>query len=175
MLGRTARRILLAAGLVSAASGCAAQRELVITSDPPGALVRIDDQVVGLTPYTGSFVAYGTRRITLYREAYRTYSEKIPIEAPWYARFPFDVFSEVLLPFGWRDRHTVTVELEHESGEVTRSEVERVLERAEELRLAGPEGPRSSSRTPTPSPPKPEPAVKPVEPEPKPVDPEPHR
>ena len=136
----TARTALL--GLALLAAGCAAERELLIVSDPPGALVRLDDEAVGLTPYKEEFQAYGTRRVTLYRPGYRTSSKRVVLDPPWYARFPIDIFSEVLLPFGWEDHHRVHVVLEPESGEVTLPALERVLERAERLRLAGPEGPR---------------------------------
>lgn len=122
-------------------AGCAAQRELVIRSEPPGAQVRLDDQIVGWTPYTTSFEAYGTRRVTLYRDGYRSASKLIELRPSWYGRFPFDILSEVVVPVGWKDRKFVDVTLEPESGEVTEPDLEAVLERAESLRMATPEGP----------------------------------
>ena len=142
MRGRTATALL---GTVLAAlptAACAVHRELVIVSEPAGASVRLDQQMVGFTPYRAEFESFGTRRITLYRQGYRTFSESIPIEAPWYALFPFDLFSEVLLPFGWTYTKNVAVTLEPESGPVTAPDLEKVLEQAEQLRKAGPEGPR---------------------------------
>ncbi|MFN0009552.1 MAG: PEGA domain-containing protein [Planctomycetota bacterium] len=123
------------------ATGCAVRRELVIVSRPPGASVRLDQQMAGYTPFRTEFLAFGTRRVTLYRQGYQTWSESIPIEAPWYAIFPFDLFSEVLLPFGWKYSKEVEVDLEPESGSVTAPDLERVLDEAEVLRTAGPEGP----------------------------------
>ena len=123
-------------------TGCAAQRELVIDSEPRGALVRLDDTVVGTTPFQTTFEAYGTRRVTLYLDGYRTQTQLFDVKAPWYEHFPLDIVSEVLLPFGWHDRHDLLVRLEPESGGVTMQDVERVLERAESLRLAEPTGPR---------------------------------
>jgi hypothetical protein len=130
---------LLAATL---ASGCAAQRILDITSTPPGALILLDDRIVGETPYRAEFDAYGTRRITLYKTGYRTRSRLIELRPKWYARFPFDVVSEVLIPIGWRDEHPFHVTLDAESGSVTEPDLRDVLERANELRLATPDGPR---------------------------------
>lgn len=104
--------------------------------------MRLDDTVVGTTPFTTTFEAYGTRRVTVYKEGFRSQTRVVELKPPWYARFPFDVVSEVLLPLGWRDRHDVTMELEPESGTVTMEDVDRVLERAESLRLAEPTGPR---------------------------------
>ena len=126
----------------AALAGCAAQRELTIDSTPPGALVRLDDTVVGTTPLHTTFEAYGTRRVTLYLDGYRSQSQLIEIKPPWYARFPFDVVSEVLLPFGWRDRHAITLELVPEDSALTMPDIAPVLQRAQSLRLAEPTGPR---------------------------------
>ena len=126
-------------------ASCAAQRELVITSTPPGALVRLDDHVVGMTPFRTTFDAYGTRRVTLYKDGFRTQTKLVEINAPWYGNFPFDIVSEVLLPIGWHDRHKEDFELVAEGGTVTRPDLNEVLKRAESLRLAEPTGPRPSS------------------------------
>ena len=146
-----ASRLSLALGL-AVCSSCAAQRELRISSDPPGALVLLDDQVVGSTPYSLSFEAYGTRRVTLYLNGYRTSSRLVELIPPWYARFPIDLFSEVLIPVGWKDTHVADFTLEAESGEVTEPDLRAVLERAENLRRATPEGPRDMNPAPTPKP-----------------------
>ena len=131
-------------------AGCATHRELVVESDPPGASVRLDEKLVGETPYTSEFEAFGTRRLTLYKEGYRPVSRPVKLVAPWYARFPFDIFSEVLIPVGWTYRKHVKVTLEPESGPVTVPDLEKVLEEADVLRTAGPEGP---GKKPTPEPP----------------------
>ncbi len=124
---------------------CAAERKLIITSDPPGALVRLDDTIVGSTPYEVAFDAYGTRRVTLYKQGYRTASRLVPIAAPWYATFPIDIISEVLIPIGWKDIRRVDIAMEQDSGPVTRPDLAAVLQRAESLRLAEPSGPRPST------------------------------
>jgi len=131
----------LAALGLGLASGCAAQRELRIDSDPPGALVRLDDEIVGWTPFVTTFHDYGTRRITLYHEGYRSASRLVELKPPWYGRFPFDIFSEILIPVGWRDHHPVSITMEAEGGEVTEPDLRAVLERADLLRMATPEGP----------------------------------
>ncbi len=123
-------------------AGCASKRELFIQSDPSGASVRIDEKLVGRTPYTSHFEAFGTRRVTLYKEGFRPWSQDVELKAPWYAWFPFDFFSEVLFPVGWHYHRDLNVSLEPERGPVTAPDLERVLEEAEALRKAGPEGPR---------------------------------
>ena len=145
-------RVLLLALLLPFLASCAARRELVIHSDPPGAQVRLDNQIVGWTPYTTSFEAYGTRRVTLYLDGFRSQSLLVSLAPPWYGLFPFDVFCEVLIPTGWLDRHIVEMTLDPEVGEVTAPDLERVLRQAESLRMATPEGP-----LPVPPPARPEP------------------
>jgi hypothetical protein len=137
-------------------AGCATERKLIITSTPPGALVRLDDSVVGSTPYEVAFDAYGTRRITLYKQGFATTSQQIAIESPWYLTFPVDIVTEVLLPFGWKDIRRVDIEMQQDVGPVTRPDLAAVLRRAESLRLAEPSGPRPST---LPAPVKPKPAV----------------
>ncbi len=129
---------------------CASHRELLVESDPPGASVRIDEKLVGETPYKSEFEAFGTRRVTLYKEGFRPWSNAVKLKAPWYAWFPFDFLSEVLFPVGWTYEKRVHVKLEPESGPVTQPDLEKVLKEAEALRKAGPEGPRGK---PPPEPP----------------------
>jgi len=133
-------RLLLLLGLLAA--GCRAQRTLEITSDPPGAEVRLDDQTIGLTPVRVSFEHYGTRRLTFYLPGYRTSSRRIRLRPPWYGRFPLDLASEVLLPFGIRDRRHVHQDLVEGQEVMGLPSLRSVIERANALRQSGPEGPR---------------------------------
>lgn len=133
---------LIASSAAAISSSCAARRELTILSDPPGAAVRLDDEIVGTTPYTQTFQSYGTRRVTLYREGYLTTSKHVHLQPPWYGRFPFDFFSEILIPIGWHDPHEIQLTMLPEEGTVTEPDLQSVLVRANMLRLAGPEGPR---------------------------------
>jgi hypothetical protein len=154
-----ARRTVSAAalGVLLCACACAPIRRLKIVSDPPGATVRVDETVVGETPLRFEFEEYGTRRVTLYKNGYRTYSHLVRLRPPWYARFPLDYLSEIVFPFGWKDRREMKVALEREVGAVTLPDLEGVLDRAEVFRRADPSGPVLES-------------VKPVEPETTPGD-----
>jgi len=120
---------------------CAVRRELVLTSEPEGAEVRIDGEPTGRTPLTVPFDHYGTRRFTFYLDGFVTDSQVIDIAPPWYGYFPLDIVTEVLLPFGWRDRHRVHADLLPGTGAIPPPDLDSVLERAEQLRRAGPEGP----------------------------------
>jgi hypothetical protein len=143
MRPRTRALLALApAALGLLVSGCAARRTIRVESQPPGAKVRFDDDVVGVTPVEVPFEHYGTRRVTLYRDGYRTWSSLMAVRAPWYFAFPIDFVSEIVLPFGWKDRRTLRVELEPERPTMEQPDVAGVLERAEVFRRAGPDGPR---------------------------------
>jgi len=146
---RTARRFRaggaslgIALGHALLFTGCAAERTLVFTTEPAGAQVRLDDDVVGVTPVEVPFLHYGTRRVTFNLEGFRTRSFLVEVKAPWYGRFPLDIVSEVLIPIGWEDRKTVHADLVPATGPVDLPTVRSVFDRAEALRRAGPNGPR---------------------------------
>jgi hypothetical protein len=138
-----ASRLLPGLALAGAVlAGCAAQRTITITSEPPGAQVRVDDEMIGTTPVVLPFVHYGTREILFYKEGYLTEALEFDVRAPWFSRFPADLFTEILFPIGWRDDHPVHVDLRSGADQRTRPALRSVRERAELLRRAGPDGPR---------------------------------
>lgn len=126
--------LLAALFLVNALASCGARRSVLIETDPPGALIRLDDEVVGTTPLDYPFVHYGTRRVTLYLPGYRTWSERIPLLPRWYSRFPMDLVTEVLLPLNLRDQRKVRVELAPDDGSESTGDAEAFVERAQALR-----------------------------------------
>jgi hypothetical protein len=137
----------LVGALLAGASGCRAQRELVINSDPPGARIRLDDVLLAeKTPAHIPFKDYGVRRVTLYLDGYVTYSEAVEVKPPWYGYFPLDFVSEILIPVGWRDRHRLRVKLEPGDTRVESPDLVKVMQRAEELRHVGPNGPKLEAK-----------------------------
>ncbi|MFT5733691.1 MAG: hypothetical protein ACJAZN_002391 [Planctomycetota bacterium] len=109
----------LLAGIPAAVllSGCRGDRILRIESIPPGATVRLDDHVIGRTPLEIDFEHYGQRRLALYKATYRTYSEPLELLAPWWARFPIDLLTEVILPLGLDDVREKVIVLTVDAGE----------------------------------------------------------
>ena len=61
---------LLGLLLCASQSGCV-ERRLTIRSNPPGALVYVDDYTIGVTPVSTSFIYYGTRKFVWSRMATR--------------------------------------------------------------------------------------------------------
>jgi hypothetical protein len=104
MLRPTAKPWLLA--LVALACLCQAgcvQRRLTIRSNPPGALVYVDNHEIGTTPVATDFIYYGTRQIRLVKDGYETLTVLQPVPTPWYQYFPIDFFAENIVPGEIRD------------------------------------------------------------------------
>src|ERR1700761_2412281 len=113
-LGGAARRaraaFILLLILVCMASGCV-RRRLNVRTNPPGALVYVDNQQIGSTPCSVDFTYYGTREIRLVKPGYETLTVNQPIPTPWYEYIPLDFVSENLVPNKIRDNRTVTYDL----------------------------------------------------------------
>jgi hypothetical protein len=82
--------------------GCV-QRRLMIRSNPPGAVVYVDDYEIGTTPIATDFIYYGVRKIRLVKDGYETLTVMQPIPPPWYEITPLDFVSENLRPGKIRD------------------------------------------------------------------------
>jgi hypothetical protein len=98
------------AGLILLPAGCV-RRRLNVYSNPPGALVYVDNQQIGSTPCSVDFTYYGTREIRLVKPGYETLTVNQPIPAPWYQIPPLDFISENLVATKIRDNRTVSYDL----------------------------------------------------------------
>ena len=107
---RLALKVLLVVVLALPAVGCV-RRRLNVRTNPPGALVYVDNQQIGTTPCSVDFTYYGTREIRLVRPGYETLTVNQPIPTPWYEYIPLDFVSENLVPTKIRDNRTVTYDL----------------------------------------------------------------
>ncbi|MGE3241124.1 MAG: PEGA domain-containing protein [Pirellulales bacterium] len=116
-------------------AGCV-RRRLNVRSNPPGALVFVDNQQIGTTPCSVDFTYYGTREIRLVKPGYETLTVNQPIPTPWYQIPPIDFVSDNLLPNQIEDHRTVAFNLEPQIVVPT----EQLIERGNQLRqetLAG--------------------------------------
>jgi hypothetical protein len=102
--------VLVLAGLCLLPGGCV-RRRLTVRTTPPGAQVFVDDQEIGTTPCSASFVYYGTRKITLIKDGYRTETLYQKLATPWYELPPLDFINENLSPHEIRDERLVDVQL----------------------------------------------------------------
>jgi hypothetical protein len=121
--------LVLAAMLLP--TGCV-RRRLAVRSNPPGALVFVDNQQIGTTPCSVDFTYYGTREIRLVKPGYETLTVNQPIPTPWYEIPPIDFVSENLMPNKIMDHRTASFEMQPQLIVPT----EQLLDRANQLRQA---------------------------------------
>ena len=116
--------------LVLLFTGCVEQT-LTIQSDPPGALVYLNDQEVGRTPFTRNFTWYGDYDVEVRKDGYETIKTHQMIKTPLYLWPPFDLIAE-LQPTHVVDRRELFYKMQPEP--LTPPEPGPVMSRAEELR-----------------------------------------
>jgi hypothetical protein len=116
--------------LVVLVPGGCVRRRLMVRSNPPGALVYVDNQQIGTTPCSADFTYYGTREIRLVKPGFETLTINQPIPTPWYEVPPLDFFSENVSPTEIRDNRTVSYNLVPQVIVPT----QQLLDRADQLR-----------------------------------------
>jgi len=119
----------MAGVLLVSMPGCV-QRRLMIRSDPPGAMVYVDDYQIGPTPIATTFTYYGTRKVRLVKDGFQTLTVYERIDPPWYEIPPLDFFSENILGREIRDMRVLDYRLVPQ----VVSPPQNLLDRAEELR-----------------------------------------
>ena len=112
--------------------GCVEQR-YVVCSDPPGAAVYRNGNLIGYTPVDDTFVYYGKYHFTLVKDGYETLQVDQDIPAPYYEIPGVDFVSEVLYPFNLRDVHRFSYQLR----EAVPAGKADILNRGEQLRSQG--------------------------------------
>ena len=106
---------------------------MTIRSNPPGAVVFVDNYEIGVTPVSTDYIYYGTREFRLERDGYQTVREFRTVSAPFYQYFPLDFFAENVVPLELRDQRTVDFQMIPQTIVPT----EELLGRADNLRLGG--------------------------------------
>jgi hypothetical protein len=125
----------LAVAALVAFPGCV-RRRLLVRSNPPGAMVYVDNQPIGVTPCATSFIYYGTRELRLVKPGYETLTINQPIPAPWYQFPPLDFVSENVVPGDIQDYRTVTYNLSPQLIKPT----DQLIADAQQLRAATQQG-----------------------------------
>lgn len=120
---------VLGLALAIGQTGCV-KRRYTIRTDPPGATVIVNNEEIGRTPVSRSFVYYGDRDITLIRDGYKTQRLIQPIKAPWFDNLLTEVFTENFIPMTLRDERAFVYKMEPDSV----PPYSEVLGRAEGLR-----------------------------------------
>ncbi|MCZ6835566.1 MAG: PEGA domain-containing protein [Planctomycetota bacterium] len=124
--------LILALFMLTTLSGCV-RRTITIKSDPPGALVWLNDREVGRTPVDVEFLYYGTYDVRLVKDGYEPLMTSGKADAPLWDVVGFDLVSE-LLPMDLHSQIEWNYDLEplidDEAG---------LIERAKDLRSKVPE------------------------------------
>jgi hypothetical protein len=105
--------LLAAAALLVAClvGGCSrVERNLMVTSDPPGALVYLNGQEAGRTPMNKTFIWYGTYDVQVRKDGFKTVNVKEKVWAPWWQIPPIDLLAD-LLPVPQYDSHKLSYTL----------------------------------------------------------------
>jgi hypothetical protein len=110
-------------------SGCV-ERQLTINTQPQGALVTLNDEEIGTSPVTVSFSWYGDYNVAIRKAGFETLKTHRKLKGPWYDKFPFDFFAQILNPKRIVDSYEWTFTLEPKQ-QPTREEL---IQNAEELR-----------------------------------------
>ena len=84
---------------------------MTVRTNPPGALLYVDDYEIGTTPVSANFTYYGTRKIRLVKDGYETLTVMQWIPPPWYEFPPLDFVSENFVPGQIYDQRTLDFQL----------------------------------------------------------------
>jgi hypothetical protein len=110
-------------------TGCL-RRRLTVRTSPPGAMLYVDRQPIGMTPVSTRFTYYGTRHFEIIKDGYRTEKFLRRFNPPWYELPGLAFVTETLWPFEKRDERLVDVQLSPEPVVPT----EAVIASGQELR-----------------------------------------
>jgi hypothetical protein len=78
-------------------AGCV-ERRLTINTEPPGAVVTLNDQEIGVSPVTVPFNWYGDYWVRINKDGYETLNTHRKLKAPLHDYPPFDLFAQILYP-----------------------------------------------------------------------------
>jgi len=111
-------------------AGCTS-RAIVVTSEPPGALVTLNGVEVGRTPLEVGFRYYGQYDLRLRKDGYEPLAAAPWANPPWYEYPPLDL---VLLPVPLRT--TVRWHYDLVPASIEQDARDQLIERAEQMRQA---------------------------------------
>jgi hypothetical protein len=141
---RGVRRLAFLLLVLSATAWGCVERKLIIRTEPPGAVVLLDNKVIGTSPIERDFTFYGARKVEARwdpflseTERFQTVGETRYLNAPWYQWFPLDLLFEFLWPFTITDERVFDLKLrpfEAEDPSATDARMEGLTRRADSMR-----------------------------------------
>jgi hypothetical protein len=110
-------------------SGCIEQT-LSVETNPPGALVDLNDQEIGRTPTQRDFTWWGVYDVTIRKEGYLSIKTTAKVIAPFYEWVPLDFLVDIL-PFKIKYHKTLRYNLQADVP--TTGQAPDLIRRGEEL------------------------------------------
>ncbi len=129
MLKKNLALVFMAVLIGLAVSGCV-ERQLTINTQPQGAVVTLNDEEIGTSPVTVSFNWYGDYCVRITKEGYETLNTHKELKWPWYDKFPFDFFAQIVSAKRKVDKYEWTFSLE----EKKQIDPQELVEKAQQLR-----------------------------------------
>ena len=112
--------------------GCV-ERRLTINTSPQGALVTLNDEEIGLSPVTTTFNWYGDYNVRIAKQGYETLKTHRRLKAPWYDKFPFDFFAQVLNPKRIVDSYEWDFEMQQKIPKTSQELIQQATELKKQL------------------------------------------
>lgn len=88
-------QLVLLSAMLTILTGCL-ERTITVTSEPPGAIVYLNDEEIGRTPVTVPFTFYGTYDVRLTLPGYKVMAVAQQAKTPWYEIPGPDLIAEAL-------------------------------------------------------------------------------
>jgi len=110
-MNRRSAECFVVAGLASLLlTGCV-ERKLTINTEPPGALITLNDEQIGVSPVTVAFNWYGDYNVRASKEGHETLETHRELKAPLHDWPGLDFIAQVLYPGRIVDSYEWTFEL----------------------------------------------------------------
>jgi hypothetical protein len=113
--------------------GCV-ERKLTINTEPQGAIVVLNDEEIGTSPVTVSFEWYGDYNVRVSKEGFETLKTHRKLKGPWYDKFPFDFFAQLIYPGRIVNSYEWTFELDPQQQPTREELIQNALELKKQLR-----------------------------------------
>jgi hypothetical protein len=120
--------LMLGAAIFIVTAPACVRRTITITTEPPNALVFLNDQEIGRSKVSTDFLWYGDYDVVIRKEGYETLQTGWEVKAPWYQVVPVDFFAEVLWPGQLHDVHSRHFVLDPQVLPTSQELVERALQ-----------------------------------------------
>lgn len=118
--------------LLGCLAGCGGvEQTMTIKTNPPGALVYLNDQEVGRTPVTRDFLWHGNYDVEIRKDGYEPLKTHKWVVAPAYNWIPFDFLIDIF-PIHLHEQRTLSFTLT--PTKPTAENPELMMARAEEMR-----------------------------------------